>query len=398
MEDIKRSLKKNIEDILFYNKKNSIEMIFQTVFESILKAERNDFLKETSSLGNKGNGYYPRMARSINNYFKLNVPRDRLSLFQPVFLEVIKQQDEQLNDLAFKLYTQGLTTRDINETFQQIYGKSMSSSSVSNITKEFQQIRESWQERPLKDKYYFIYIDAIFIPVRRDTVEKEAFYIVMGLKPDLKREVLGVYNIPVESSEGWRTVFYDLKQRGLQQCLMVIADGLSGLKEVVREVLPQAKLQKCLVHKVRNILYMVRTRDKTEVTEDFRNVFKLEDNDYDFEQGVKNLNIFLNKWKKKYPSITRKFHKNDFKHYFAYLDFPASAHRMIYTTNWIERLNKGIKRTTKIRNSFPNPDSALNLIVAYLMDFEQRVYKYPVSSFIKIKDTLDDKFYDLRHN
>lgn len=398
MEKFKRVMKKSIEDTLYYESENAVESVIKTVFETILNAERTEYL-ENCDEQNKANGYYKRMARSITKYFQLNVPRDRMSLFKPVFLEAINKQESQMQDLAFKLYTKGLTTRDISEVFEGIYEKKLSSSSVSNITKEFQLQREAWQKRPVGSEYYFIYVDALYIPIRRDTVEKEAFYIVIGLKPDLKREILGVYNIPTESSEGWREVLKDLKTRGLEKCLMVIADGLAGLEKVIKEELPGTKLQKCLVHKIRNILLKARTRDKAAISEDFKDVFQLEKHDYTLAEGAANLKIFIDKWKRKYPSILSRFNNKHYEHYFAYLDFPHQIQRMIYTTNWIERLNKGIRRTTNIRNSFPNPDSALNLICAFLIDFEERVYNYPISSFLVVKDDLDDMLGDcLRHN
>ncbi len=287
------------------------------------------------------------------------------------------------------LYTKGLTTYDIKHVFGEIYDKKISTSSISNITKEFTVQRKAWQNRPLEKEYYFIYIDALWIPVRRDTVKKEAFYIVIGLRKDLKRDILGVFNIPVESSEGWRDVLVDIKKRGVEKCLMFIADGLSGLKNVVNQEYPASKFQRCLVHKIRNLLVKLRTEDKKQLADDFRNVFQLENSKYTIDEGKNNLNKFLNKWSKKYPHIVRQFDEFELDNYFAYLKFPESIQRMIYTTNWIERLNKGVRRTQKVRNSFPNPESALNLIGAYLMDFEKRVYKYPVTSFIRVQDKLN---------
>jgi len=387
MNTFKDTLEKCIADIIFYDKENAIEKIVKTVFESILKSERDEFL--SGQIGNKGNGYYERMARSINKYFKLQVPRDRLGLFKPVFLEIVKQQENQIQDLAFQLYVKGLTTRDINNLLSEIYDKNLSPSSVSNITKEFQKQREYWQNRPLEKDYYFIYVDALFIPVRRDTVSKEAFYVVIGLKKDLKRDILGVYDIPMESSEGWREVFKDIKRRGVSNILMIIADGIQYLENVVREEFPRTKLQKCLVHKIRDILLKVRHDHKKEIAEDFRAVFRLEDKYYSIDDGRLNLIDFINKWKKIYPFIKNKFKSEHIENYFAYLSFPHQIQRMVYTTNWNERLNKGIRKTQSVRNSFPNVDSALNLVGAYLMDFEKRVYRYPVTSFIQIQDELD---------
>jgi len=387
MNTVNDTLVKCIEDIIYHDKENAIEKIVKTVFESILKSERDEFL--SGQIGNKGNGYYERMARSINKYFSLQVPRDRLGLFKPVFLEMIKQQESHIQDLAFKLYVKGLTTRDINDLLKEVYDKNLSPSSVSNITKEFQKQRECWQERPLDNEYYFIYIDALFIPVRRDTVSKEAFYVVIGLKKDLKRDILGVYDIPMESSEGWREVFRDIKRRGVSNILMIIADGIQHLENVVREEFPGTKLQKCLVHKIRSILLKVRNIHKEEIAKDFKSAFKLEDRYYSIEDGRINLNDFINKWKKLYPFINNKFKADHIENYFAYLSFPYQIQRMIYTTNWNERLNKGIRKTQSVRNSFPNIDSALNLVGAYLIDFEKRVYRYPVTSFVQVQDDLD---------
>lgn len=389
MKDINVQLQKNIQDVLHYDRGNAVENIVKLVFETIMNAERSEFL--LTSEGNKANGYYQRLAQGINKYFKLNIPRDRLSMFKPIFLECVKAQDAQMQDLAFKLYTKGLTTRDINEVFSEIYDKNLSSSSVSNITKQFEQEREAWLSRELDGEYYFIYIDALFVPIRRDTVAKEAFYIVLGLKPNLQRDVLGVYNIPQESASGWSEVIQDLKFRGLKKCLMVIADGLCSLSDVVKQQLPNTLFQRCLVHKIRNLLLKVRSKDKRALADDFHQIFELEQPQYNLDNARARLDAFIEYWNTKYPWIEKAFKDQDIENYFAYLNFPSTIHRMIYTTNWIERLNKEIRRTTKIRNSFPNPDSAMNLICACLINFEQKTYKYPVTAFCKVKDILDAK-------
>jgi putative transposase len=392
MNNIKENLQKNIEDILQYDPNSAVESIVKTVFETILKSERQEFLAN-SEIPNKGNGYYERMARSINQYFKLSVPRDRLGLFKPVFLDAIRNQENQMQDLAFQMYGKGLSTRDIQQIFKDIYGKDMSPTSVSNITNSFTEVRNSWLKRPIDNFYYFIFIDALWIPVRRDTVSKEAFYIVMGLRTDLKRDVLGVYNIPIETAEGWQTVFKDLKERGLEKTLMFIADGLQGLGCIVKQEFPGVKFQRCLVHKIRNIILRARTNDKKELVDDFHKVFVLEAAQYTKEEGIRNLAAFINKWKKIYPHLSTKFKDEDLDSYFAYLDFPYHIHRMIYTTNWIERLNKEIRRTQNIRNSFPSLDSAMNLICAHLMDYERQTLKYPITSFLRVQDTLESMLF-----
>ena len=389
MRAIQESLVKNIEHFLEYDKKNAIENIVKSVFETILKMERTEFLNNSSNPLNKANGYYQRLARSINQYIQINVPRDRLSEFKPIFLDAINHYDSQLLDLSFKLYTHGLTTEDIKKIMDDIFGKKISTSSISNIVKGFQETREAWLARPIEDEYYFIFIDALWIPVRRDNVSKEAFYIVLGIRRDIKREVLGVYNIPVESSEGWRDVLQDLKKRGLKKVLMITADGLAGLEGIIKTELPDSFFQKCLVHKIRNILLRARSKDKVKLVDDFHEVFCLEDPNYTMEEGIRRLEIFISKWEKIYPNFHRFFQKDHIEYYFSYLKFPHQIHRMIYTTNWIERLNKAIRKTEKVRNSFPNPDSAMNLICAFLMEYEKDVYRYKITSFLPIQDKLD---------
>jgi putative transposase len=393
-----KKLQESTEDVLIHGKEDAIKEIIKIVFETILYAERDEFLQnyvnKNSIQKNKGNGYYPRMLRAVNQYFALKIPRDRYSFFKPVFLEAIEAQEEKTMSLAFELYAQGLSTRKVSRILEKIYGNKISPASISNITKEFIEKRDAWLNRPLQESYYFIVIDAVYIPVRRDNVECEAFYVAIGLREDFRRDILGVYNIPQESASGWESVLQDFKRRGLKHCLMFIADGFSNLEDVISKNFPFSDLQKCLVHKMRNLTFKVRSKDRRAIIEDFHSVFILEDPTYTIEKGIKNLEDFIKKWGKTYHSIRGCFKKEHYQYYFSYLKFPFQIHRMIYTTNWIERLNGEIKATTKTRKSFPNPDSALSLICACLMDFEERVYSYPLTDFLQVQDQLQEMMQD----
>ena len=391
MQDFNNILSRTLTDYLDYDPEHAVEEIVKVVFEALLVSERTEFLAHSSS-SNKGNGYYGRLARILDKYLTIQVPRDREGHFQPVTLELLKLQDQRLQDLSFQLYVKGLSTREISSLLKENFGKRFSPSSISRITGEFQKIRESWEQRPLEKEYLFLYVDALWIPVRRgNSVEKEAFYVVMGLKTDLKREVLGVYNIPTESACGWQETFKQLKRRGLRNCLMVIADGITGLEDVVAMELPSAHLQKCLLHKLRNILVKARTSDKEEIVKDFWQVFQLENQNYTIKEGRKRLKAFIEKWKKNYSHIGRRFKEEHLPCYFAYLNYPHQIHRMIYTTNWIERLMKTIRRTQRLRNAFPNEDSAMNLICAAIMDMEEKVYKYQITSIKPVVDILKER-------
>lgn len=398
MKKVIRVLEESIVDMIKYDKENAVETVIKTVFETIMNCEREDFLKqpEQKTNGNKGNGYYERAARGITKYFMLQVPRDRLSFFKSIFLEAMKKKDEQMQELALKLYVKGLTTKEIENVLKESFGKKLSSGSVSNITKQFEVERKQWQQRSLDARYIVLFIDALWIPIRRNHVEKEAFYVVLGLKEDLTREFLGVYNIPSESAQGWNEVFNDLKERGLKQTLMVVADGLKGLDEVVPSALPGAVLQRCIVHKKRNILVKIRPSDKPAIVQELKNIFITGDSSFNQEKAESNLNDFIKRWKKVYPFLQNKFPQKEMDNLFAYLKFPYQVQSMIYTTNWLERANKTIRRTQKIRNSFPNEDSAMNLVCACLMEQEQNFYlKHKITSFSCVQNVFKNWFEEL---
>jgi putative transposase len=394
-----RVLEKSVVDMLQYSNLE-IEDAIGITFETILKAEQSEYLGyiwgDKPKDDNKRNGYRSNLVRGLNRAFRIKVPRDRLGTFKPVFLELLSTEKEELDMLAFKLYCKGLTTRDIEDIFSEIYEQKYSRSSISRITGEFTEERELWQNRLLAENYYAVFIDALWLPVRRDTVRKEAFYIVLGLKDDLSRDVLSVWCLPEETASGWEELLKDLKCRGVKNVLNFSADGLSGLKESVERVFPNSTFQRCLVHKERNILNRVRASDKKEVALEFKSVFSIDDENVSLEEGKAKLNKFISKWSEKYPGIKNQFVLSDMDNYFSYLNYPSILRRMIYTTNWLESLNRKIKRTTKIRASFPTEESALNLVCAMLMDTCENNYnKYKITSLITVKDQLDQKLENL---
>lgn len=369
---------KSIAEFVTYSKESTMSEILLEVIEMLLQGERTRFLAEEADPGNKGNGHYNRFLKSLTGKIQLNVPRDRMGRFHPLLLEVVKTNDERLAKLACSLYTKGVSQRDISDVISEIYDTNVSASWVSQMSSDAETARTIWHKRPLNTNYPAVFLDALFVPIRRDHVEREAVYVALGLKDDGRREILGLYTLPGESAEGWMTILNDLKTRGMKTVSLVVADGLAGLGGAVMNAFPGTRFQSCVVHKMRNVLLRVRTKDKAEVAQGLKNVFDLNRVDDDEEQAIKRLNIFIEKWKKHYPHITNQFPEELRPRLFTYLSYPPSIRRMIYTTNWIERLNKHIRKIIKNKNSFPSEDSAMNLIFLAVMDFEQRVYQYPI--------------------
>jgi len=380
MDKITENLKLCVEKLI-KGQENATSILLECTMKALMLAERKSFLKENVDDDNKGNGFYSRKAQGLEGQIDLQVPRDRKSLFKPALLESIKEKDEHTKKLISKLYVKGLSTREIGEIIEEAYGKRVSATTVSNITKSFEEEKEAWCSRPLEEEYYVIYIDAIFVPLRRGgTVAYEAFYIAMGLRKDLKRDILGVYNNPSESASVWEEILYEFKTRGMKQTLLIVADGLKGLDLAAVKTFPKAKFQRCVVHKKRNILNKVRPHHKAEIAADLKRVFKVGDPNHTLDKAKQELELFIEKWRKIYPKITRQFNSNEIDYYFSYLSFPAPIQKMIYTTNWIERLNETIRRTQRFRRSMPSAESAMSLICGCVIERQEKFYwRYPVT-------------------
>lgn len=216
-----------------------LEDLMTDLFETMLKTERELFLREESSADNKGNGYYTRSMSSFHGKLSLRVPRDRLGHFQPMVLDIVRKQSETCAELA--LYAKGLSTRMVEEVVETCFGEKMSSSKVSSLAQSIQPVRERWQQRPLRQEYFALMIDALRLHVRRDTVEHEACFLVLGLLPSGRREVLGIYLFPEEGAYAWRDVFADLQARGCTRTHLILSDELKGIREAVQDAYPAAR-------------------------------------------------------------------------------------------------------------------------------------------------------------
>lgn len=363
----------------FLDKENGLNEVLQMTLNGLMFAERSAFLEQDKE--NKGNGYRFVKAVGMGKQISLSVPRDRLGIFEPIILALIRDQETLMKDISFDLYGKGLTTHQIGEVLDKIYGKHYCTSSISNITKTFYKQMEQWRHRALNKRYPVIYIDAIHVKIRREYVSSEAFYVILGLNEDFTREVLGVVNIPTESASGWKEVLKSLKKRGIEDVSLFVADGLSYLEESIHQEFPKAQFQKCVTHFKRNVLNKVKSKHKEEVAWDIREIFDI-DNQLDTkEKAIARLELFIEKWGKYYRHIKNIRVNNIADYYFTYMNFDHRVRRMIYTTNWIERLNKDFRRTLKIRNALPSYESALTLISKVAMDKEEKHYNYPIYNF-----------------
>ena len=269
---------------------HGLNKILEMVLNSLLKLEREGFLKESNNKLNKANGYRSRRVAGINKTITLSIPRDRLGHFYPTLLTIIKDQEEEVAKLAFSLYSKGLSTRDVSDIFETLYGDRYSKTTISRFNQSFMEELEDWRNRPLEKHYPILMIDAIYSKVRRDfSIENEATYIVIALREDLTRDIIALEHIPTESASGWEDLLRSLKKRGIETVDLVVADGLTGLENSVSKVFPNADFQKCVVHLKRYILNKISHKHKSEVAEDLKEIFNVSDSSYTKKEGIENM-------------------------------------------------------------------------------------------------------------
>tara|TARA_B110000881_G_C18522547_1_gene488508 strand:+ start:38 stop:1237 length:1200 start_codon:yes stop_codon:yes gene_type:complete len=388
MEDIKRETELKIDKNQLQTIINShiqedkgLNDLFAMMVNGLMLSERNTFLQDTVLKENKGNGYRLAQKSGIGSKLELKIPRDRLGVFKPVILGLLNDQEEQIHELCFELYGKGLTTRQIEDVVKKIYGTNFSKSKVSRITTEFSLLVEAWLERKLDAFYPVVYIDAIHVKVRRETVATEAFYVLLGLKEDHTREILGIINIPQESASGWQEVLEDIKSRGVDKVGLFVFDGLTGLDDVVGKVYAESMKQNCILHFQRNVNKHIRKPHRASFGTELSEVFNPDDVFHTPKQAIKNFREVLDKWSKTYPKLKSISKRDDLDNLFTYLNFDYRVRRMIYTTNWIERLNKSFRRTLKMRNALPNSKAVITLMGYVAMEMEEKTYSYPVHNF-----------------
>lgn len=374
--------KKQTEEILskYLVKENGLNTVLEMTLNALMYCEREEYLSE--SIQNKGNGFRLGKVFGHGTQLELRIPRDRQSEFTPTILALFRDQEKYLKEVSFKMYSKGLTTRDISDVMETIYGLHYSKSTISNISQSFYERMELWRNRSLDSHYLALYIDGIHVKLKRNgTYRNECFYIILGLKEDYTREIVSIVNFPSESALGWQQIFLELKERGLNSTGIIVSDGLTGLDNAISQVYPNTPHQKCIVHLQRNLQAYVSKEDKAELAQDIREVLSPDDKSYTKEQAHQALIDLSEKWKTRGKSLARYLNKIEWQPYFTYLDYHPKVRRMLYTTNWIERFNKSVRRTLKVRGAFPNEESVLALITSTAIDKSEKKYKYPIHNF-----------------
>ena len=303
-------------------KENGLQDLMEMMLERLMLSERKEYLNKEGLRGNKCNGFRPGRTYGHGRTLNFRIPRDRYGNFHPCILAILREQEDECERLAGSLYSKGLTQEQVAEVFNDVYGEHYSKASISRMVEYLRKDVSEWLERSLERRYPIVFIDCVHIKVhRRHSVETEAFYVILAVKEDKTREVLGICNKPTESATGWKEILEGLHERGLERIGLLCADGLKGLDDVVGEVFPGTALQRCTTHLKRNIIGSVRNSDKREVAEELRQMFRTGDSSYTVEKAWECWQRFCAKWGRDYRSIGRRGNDPSYKAYFTYLNY-----------------------------------------------------------------------------
>lgn len=352
--------------------KNMLSELYKYGIEAMLRAELDEHLehdKHDESLdGNYRNGSSKKTVKSSIGDLTLNIPRDRNSSFSPIAVPKHDRMIDKIEDVVIGLYARGMNTRDIEDQIKDIYGLTISETTVSNITARVIDYMKQWQQRPLESIYYSVWMDAIVIKVRDNgKVINKAISIVIGLSKEGKKEVLGMWINQNESASFWMSVLSDLKARGVEDILIACTDNLKGFTSAIKAIFPNTDTQLCIVHQIRNSCRYVVWSDRKDFTTDLKGVY----NAINIETALDAFEKFKVKWIKKYPHAILSWERN-WTDLTAFFKYPAEIRNMIYTTNTIESLNSTIRKYTKTRTIYPDDNSALKSIYLAINIIEKK--------------------------
>ena len=339
-------------------KEGILTPLIKNLTEAALEGELDSHLaKEVTA--NRRNGKSKKTIKSLNGNFELNTPRDREGSFSP---QLVKKHQTtistEIEDKIIALYGLGMSYKDISAHLQEMYGLEVSAGTLSAVTDKIIQTVKEWQGRPLESIYPIVWLDAIHYKIRENgKVTSKAEYTILGVSLKGRKEVLGLYISENEGANFWLQVLTDLANRGVRDILIACVDGLKGFPEAIESIFPQAEVQLCVVHQIRNSLKYVGSKNQKEFMADLKRVYKAATKDL----AESELDSLEKKWADKYPIVIKSW-RNNWERISQYFKYPEDIRRIIYTTNTIEAVHRQFRKLTKTKGAFPNKDSLLKLL------------------------------------
>jgi putative transposase len=344
------------------------------VIETALGAELTEHLgyppgqAPPGGAGNHRNGSTPKALQTELGPVEIRTPRDRDGSFDPQLVAKRQTRLAGLDDRILGLYAGGMSVRDIESHLSELYGVQIKRDTISRVTDAVLEDVVAWRTRPLDAVYPIAYFDCLMVKVREDrSVRTRACYLAIGVSCEGEREVLGIWWQETEGAKFWLAVLNDLHHRGVADVLVACVDGLTGFPEAIEAVFPQAWVQTCIVHQIRNSMRFVAYQDRKRVAAELKPVYRA----INADAAADALEAFDDKWGEKYPMIAQSWRER-WQHIIPFLSLPADLRRAVYTTNSIENLNRQIRKTIKTRGHFPDEQAATKLIYLAIQRSERR--------------------------
>jgi len=348
-----------------FDKDGLLDELKRAIAQRALNAEMDHHLATEAADGgsNSRNGYGRKTVLTDTGKLGISVPRDRLSTFDPQLIAKYRRRLPGFDEKIVSMYARGMTVREIRGHLDEIYGVDVSPELISAVTDDILDEVAEWQNRPLEALYPLVFFDALRVKIRDEgMVRNKAVYVALGVRIDGQKEILGLWIEQTEGAKFWLRVMNELKNRGIEDILIAVVDGLKGFPDAITAVFPEAQVQTCIVHLIRNSLDFVSYKDRRAVAAELKEIYRAKDAD----AGKAALEAFdTGEWGRKYPAIALSWQRH-WQAVIPFFAFPDEVRRIIYTTNAIEALNSKLRRAVRTRGHFPNDDSAMKLLFLVL--------------------------------
>jgi len=368
---------------------NALKDVFGPMFEAMLQGEMKSHLgyenndKSDKDNNNRRNGYISKKLKSTYGEIPIDVPRDRDASFEPKIIPKRTKDISGIENKVLSMYAKGMSQRDIAETVEDIYGFEISHETISEITDSVIDELQSWQQRPLKPFYSFLFVDCLYVTIRKELETKNyAVYTILGYDKDGHKDILGLWLNETESKHAWMQIFDEIKSRGVEEILFISMDGVSGLEDGAKAIFKDVVVQRCIVHLIRNSIKYVPSKEYKKFTLHLKKVYgasSLKAARNEFEK-------FKNSWSH-YPSAVDVWERN-FNHVEQLFDYGSSVRKIMYTTNAVEAVHSSFRKVTK-KGAFPNENALLKLLYLRIMELHKKWDVSQVQNWALVRNQLD---------
>ena len=373
----------SVEDV-----QNALKDIFGPIFEAMLQGEMDHHLGfESNDHGpkdttNRRNGYIHKSVNTTYGEVPIEVPRDREATFEPQVVPKRGKDVSGIEDKVLSMYARGMSQRDIAATIEDIYGFEISAEQISSITDRVMEQVEEWQKRPLKKFYTFLFVDCLYVNIRREMETKScAVYVILGYDINGEKDILGLWISDTEGKHHWMQIFDEIKGRGVEDVLFICMDGVSGLEEGAKSIFKDVVVQRCIVHLIRNSIKYVPTKDYKRFTAQLKKIYgasSLKNAEAEFEK-------FKNDWKQ-YPGAIDVWERN-WIHVAQLFNYGSAVRKVMYTTNAVESVNSSLRKVTK-KGAFPSEAAVMKALFLRIQELQKKWAGHPAPNWALVRNQL----------